>query len=395
MPAQYVESAQVPGFDDIRAWGDDDHDILRTWLEQRGERERANLNLPQHQSLPSEAYLAISGGGQDGAFSAGLLCGWTLRGDRPDFRIVTGVSAGALVAPFAFVGSEYDHVLREVFTQISTEDVARPRYLLSALTGEALYHSAPLRALLQRHVDDEFLGRVAEEYRKGRNLFIATTNLDAQRPVIWAMGKLAASGHPDAPQLFRDIMLASASIPGVFRPVLIDVSWNGETYQEMHVDGGATSQVFLFPATFDFRDFAESVGGIAGRTVYVVRNASARPVHKPVSRRTLEIARAAVGSLIRSQGEGDLYRIYLLAERDGIAFRLAAIPSDIGVEPKEMFDKAYMNALFDRGFELAVSGYPWKTYPPGYVAGRGAGTESAPSISGAGGEVPARESTSR
>jgi predicted acylesterase/phospholipase RssA len=225
-------------------------------------REREFEGIAKGTALPGEAYFAISGGGQDGAYGAGMLCGWTDRGDRPHFRIVTGVSAGALIAPFVFAGSEYDSVLREIFTSVHTKDIARSRNLLSALTGEALYDSDPLRDMLKKHVNQAMLAKVAAEYRKGRNLFVATTNLDAQRPVIWALGKIAASGHPDAPQLFREVMLASASIPGIFPPVYVETQVGDKTYEEMHVDGGATSQVFLYPPTFDFRSFASDAGAL-------------------------------------------------------------------------------------------------------------------------------------
>ncbi|MFO0831714.1 MAG: patatin-like phospholipase family protein [Phycisphaerales bacterium] len=366
VPADAVERAAVPGLPDIRAWGDEPELAIGRWTSERLEMERARLAAGGQDTLPDAAYLALSGGGENGAYCAGLLCGWTQAGTRPPFQVVTGVSAGALVAPFAFAGPEYDHVLQEIFTSLHTRDIANSRSLLSGLTGDSMYDPAPLRRLLERHVNRDFLAHVAAEYRKGRNLYIATTNLDSQRPVIWAMGRLADSNHPDAPRLFRDILLASASIPGVFPPVMIEVESAGKTFQEMHVDGGATSQVFLYPPTFDMQALVQQVHAQRHRTVYVVRNAGLRPQYEPVRRRTLAIAQRAVSSLIASQGVGDLYRIYLETLRDGMDFRLATIPASADRPTQEMFDPAYMSQLFELGSSAAKGGYAWSKAPPGF-----------------------------
>ena len=169
--------------------------------------------------------LALSGGGQDGAFGAGILCGWTEAGTRPQFKLVTGISTGALMAPFAFLGPAYDHVLKEAYTTISDKDVYKahkPLAILLSLVNikplPALTENKPMEELVARLVDDKVLAEVAREHRKGRRLLIGTTQMDAQRLVIWNMGAIANSGNPQALALFRKIMVASASIPAFFPP---------------------------------------------------------------------------------------------------------------------------------------------------------------------------------
>jgi predicted acylesterase/phospholipase RssA len=366
VPAAESATATVPGMPQVRFWGDMVTPEMAAWLQESLQRERASLNVEGITTWPDTSYLAISGGGADGAFGAGLLCGWTAHSDRPAFRIITGVSTGALIAPFVFAGPEYDYVLREVYTSISTKDIGRSRGIIDGLLGDALLDSQPLREIVDRCVDEAFLAKVAEEYQKGRGLILCTTNMDSQRPVLWAMGTIAASGHPDSLELFRDIMMASAAIPGVFPPVMIDVETNGKLYQEMHADGGVTSQVFLYPASFSIRKFAEAAGVNRERTIYVIRNAKTSPRYEPVKLRTLSIAQRAIATLIKNQGVGDLYRIYLGCERDGLHYRLAHIPDDFALEPKEAFDPTYMKALFDVAYEQASKGYPWKHAPPGF-----------------------------
>jgi predicted acylesterase/phospholipase RssA len=366
VPAQDADTAAIPGLPDIRAQGNIDMHILDRWMRERIDRERAFLQASGQTTLPDAHYLALSGGGTNGAYGAGLLCGWTQQGDRPAFRIVTGISAGALIAPFAFVGPKYDHVLKEVFTTAHTRDIATRHDLVTAFVGESVYSTKPLRALLERHIDDAFLSEVAAEYRSGRSLFIATTDMDSLRPVIWAMGRLADSDHPRKRDLFIDILMASSAIPGVFPPVFIDVVAHNRTYAEMHMDGGAAAQVFLFPPAFDFARFVEESGAHRSRTLYVIRNGVARSPHKSVPRRTLSIAQRAVDGLINSQGVGDLYRIYLECQRDNIAFRVAIMPPEIIQETAEFFDPAYMSAIFEDARSRASTNYPWSQVPPSF-----------------------------
>ena len=369
VPAQDTTRAEIPGVPNARYWVDTDIEPFIRDAIASAQREQAYLARTGHQGpLPPIHFLAISGGGDDGAFGAGLLVGWTETGTRPEFKGVTGISTGALIAPFAFLGSEYDDELRTVYTTIGPPDVLKPRGLLAALTSDGLADNSPLFELISRHVNAEFLARIATEYEKGRLLLIGTTNLDARRPVIWNMGAIAvaARDNPEALDLFRKIMLASSAIPGAFPPTLFDVEVDGQPHQEMHVDGGAMAQVFLYPPRmFELmREQGKKVPARA-RSVYVIRNARLDPEWATVQRSTLSIAGRAVSSLIQTQGLGDLYRIYSTAQRDGLDYNLAYIGADFNAPRKEDFDNEYMRALFDYGYQLGRKGYPWHKTPPG------------------------------
>ncbi|CAN7260446.1 patatin-like phospholipase family protein [Phenylobacterium sp. LjRoot219] len=316
--------------------------------------------------LPPTSLLAISGGGEDGAYTAGLLNGWTARGDRPEFRAVTGISTGALGAPFAFLGPRYDGVLRTVYTEVSAKDIFRRRNVISGFFGDAMADTTPLFELTSRYIDRPLLDAIAAEYAKGRLLLVGTTNLDTLEPVVWNMTAIAASKDPQAIELFRKVLLASASIPGAFPPVMIDVQVDGKHYQEMHVDGGAMAQVFVYPPALHIREESAARGIERRREIYVIRNARLDADWASVQRRTLSIASRAISSLMQTQGVGDLYRIFLISQRDGVGFNLAYIPSSFTMRRREQFDTAYMRGLYQTGYDLARAGYPWVHTPPGY-----------------------------
>jgi hypothetical protein len=320
-------------------------------------------------------FLAISGGGDDGAFGAGLLIGWSDRGDRPVFDVVTGVSTGSLSAPFVFLGQKYDAQLKEIYTQTNANDIfVRRPAVFAAVASDAVSDSAPLRNMIARYLDHSMIQGIAEEYRKGRLLFILTTNLDQGRPVIWNIGAIAASGSPKAQDLIIDVLLASASIPAVFPPVMLDVTVDGMRHQEMHVDGGTVAQAFLYPPSFSLRSAAARAGvnektlrASRKRTAYVIRNGRFTRPEETVKLQTIAIAKEALSTMITSSGVNDTYRMYLLARRDGVDFNLASIGDDFDVPYKGPFDKDYMQSLFAYGYQKGRGGYPWQKAPPGYV----------------------------
>ncbi len=365
VPAIYSAIAEVPGLPRARFWGDAAPPYIEEWFA----ASKAQLQA-LHPAIIGRKhnYLAISGGGQNGAFGAGVLVGWTAAGTRPEFTMVTGVSTGALIAPFAFLGSEYDDELKVFYTKYSTTDLLKKRNILNALASDAAASSAPLRALIAKHVDQNVLEEIAIEFRKGRLLYIGTTNLDADRPVMWDIGYIAASRAPNALELVHDIMLASASIPVAFPPVMIEVEAKGQRYDEVHVDGGVTSQVFLYPLGLDWRRVTEKLDAKGRPSVYLIRNAQLDPTWKAVELRLKPIAGRSIAALIRTQGIGDMYRIYVGAQRDGVDYHLAYIPGEFKEESKEMFDPEYMGKLFDLGYRMATAGFPWKDSPPGIKA---------------------------
>ena len=375
VPIELTTRAFVPGIPNARYWVlSDVEPLVRDALAAR-QREEAYLSQSGRAGeLPPLELLAISGGGDKGAFGAGLLTGWTASGTRPAFKAVTGVSTGALIAPFAFLGPDYDEVLEEVYTTISPKDVAAPRSVIAAIGNDGMADNSPLWTLISKHVDERLLAAIAAEHEKGRILLIGTTDLDARQPVVWNMGNIAASGSSDALPLFRSILLASAAIPGAFPPTLVTVEADGKRYQEMHVDGGASAQVFLYPPSMTQVAARLGEGMVRRGHVYVIRNAALAPTWAPVERRTIDIAARAIDSLITTQGFGDLYRIYATTQQDKLDFNLAYIGEDFVYEnKKEQFETAFMRSLYDYGFRLGRARYQWHKTPPGLLAAPAAG----------------------
>lgn len=311
--------------------------------------------------LPPVYYLAVSGGGDNGAFGAGLINGWTETGTRPEFKMVTGVSTGALIAPFAFLGPDYDPALREVYTTMTPDKVYRARGLTAALYNDAMADTTPLSEVIARNADQKMFDAIAREYRRGRLLLIGTTDLDAQRPVIWNIGALAASGKPGSLELFHKILRASAAIPGAFQPVLIDVEIDGRKYQELHVDGGAIAQLFLYPPAVDISKSAVR----RARHAYIIRNARLDPDYAQSERRTISLAGRAISTMLAASGHNDVLRTYFVTQRDGVDYNLAYIGSDFSSAPKTgEFDQAFMRALYEYGYRQIKDGHAWHKVPP-------------------------------
>ena len=319
-------------------------------------------------------YLAVSGGGDDGAFGAGLLAGWSENGSMPVFDVVTGVSTGSLTAPFAFLGRDYEARLKNVYTETEAAEVFRKRSILAVIADDAMTDSAPLRKMIADHLDETMVRRIAEEYRKGRLLLILTTNLDQGRPVIWNLGAIADSNDPQARELIIQILLASSSIPGVFPPVMLDVTVDGQNYQEMHVDGGTVAQAFLYPPSYSVQRASAKMSAAERqvrlnrkRIAYVIRNGRLTRAENTVKLQTLAIAKEALNTMIASSGVNDTFRMYLTTRRDRVDFNLTAIGGDFEVPYSGPFDPGYMRALYEYGYRQGRSGPKWQKAPPGYI----------------------------
>jgi predicted patatin/cPLA2 family phospholipase len=366
LPLDLTNRAGIPGVPEARFWGDEwprySMERFETFSDAEFQRDFPAIYNTEHN------YLAISGGGANGAFGAGLLVGWTAAGTRPEFSMVTGISTGALSAPFAFLGPDYDDELKAVYTTTSTAMIARKRNLLAAAFSDSMVDTAPLRKLITSYITTDVIEAIAREHLRGRRLNIGTVNLDAGRSVIWSIGAIAASDYPRKEELIRDVLQASAAIPVAFPPVVIPVEVEGRTFDEMHVDGGTGSQVFVYPAAVNWREITEKLKVRGKPGVYVIRNAFLDPDYRGVKRGIFPIGVRTIDSLIRTQGIGDLYQIYTLCERDGNEFNLAYISSSFTEKAKESFDQDYMRKLFDLGYRMAVEGYPWKKTPPGFHA---------------------------
>jgi hypothetical protein len=362
LPPELAEIAELPGIPQARQWGDEPPRELQAWLA----LPRETLQQTHSGVMGREHdYLVLSGGGGNGAFGAGLLAGWSAHGSRPEFQIVSGTSTGALIAPFAFLGPAYDATLREIYTRYATEDLVESRGLLDLLRGDAALSTARLRALIAGYLDDEVIAAIATEGARGRSLFVGTTNLDAGRPVVWDITRIAALGTPEARELIYDVILASTAIPGAFPPVMIEVEANGRRYDEMHVDGGVTSQLFLASLGIDWSDVMAHLEVQGVPDLYVIRNARVRQDAKAVPRRLVPVMTRTVATLIRAQGIGDLAKLYAVSGEHGFNYHVAYIPDSFEGEPAETFDRDYMTRLFEFGYELARSGRQWTVVPTG------------------------------
>jgi hypothetical protein len=275
--------------------------------------------------------------------------------------MVTGVSTGSLIAPFAFLGPAYDPTLKDVYTSISPDKIYRARGLTAAMFNDAMADTSPFAEVIAHYADEKMLAAIATEYGKGRILLIGTTDLDAQRPVIWNMGGIAASGHPRALELFRKILRASAAVPAAFQPVLFDVEVDGRQYQELHVDGGAIAQLFLYPPSIRVGD----TGIRRARHAYVIRNARLDPEYANIERRTINIAGRAISTMLAASGYNDVLRTYFVSQRDGVDYNLAFIGTDFNAPRAGDFDQSYMRALYAYGYERGKSRSVWHKAPPG------------------------------
>jgi predicted acylesterase/phospholipase RssA len=330
------------------------------------DRLRRAQGLAADAILPEVQLLAVSGGGENGAFGAGVLCGWTEYGNRPVFELVTGVSTGALTAPFAYLGSSYDPQLRAVYTELTASSVLKTRGFTAAIFNDAMADNAPLFKTISVYLNDAMLAALGQAYEEGRLLLIGTSDLDAQTPVIWNIGAIAKSGHPRALDTIRRILLASAAIPGAFPPTLFDVTVDGVAYQEMHVDGGAFAQAFLYPAGVTRQRRARMAGGrgVIPARAFVIRNGRLDAEWAATERSTMGIASRAISTMIAASGINDVIRMYNATQRDGIDFNLAYIGSDFTQKLPAPFDQGYMRALFDYGYQRARRGYEWAKQPP-------------------------------
>ncbi|UGY02983.1 patatin-like phospholipase family protein [Bradyrhizobium quebecense] len=335
-----------------------DLDGLRRYADEPASKFR----LEKSDRAPIKTYLALSGGGADGAYGVGVLNGWTAAGNRPSFSVVSGVSTGGLIAPFAFLGPRYDDTLREVYTSGIAESLLQDPSLMRVLFGSGLFGNKRLRELVARYVGQDVLSEVARENAKGRKLLIVTTDLDTQRTVIWDMGRIAAVGTPEALQLFRDVMAASASIPLVFPPIMIDAEGQGRRFQEMHVDGGVTAPVLTLPDALLFRERAWPADG--RMNIYILVNKKLEGNFELVSNSTIDVASRSISAITQAQTRSVILSTYDFARRNRLGFHLSYIERDYPAPETQGFDTAYMRALYQHGYEKAAAGQAWTATPP-------------------------------
>jgi hypothetical protein len=322
---------------------------------------------------PKKNVLVVSGGGIYGAYPAGVLAGWTETGTRPSFDVVTGVSTGALVAVFAFLGPEFDCDLRNFYTTVSKEDIYRRRRFPFLIFAESLADNTPLVRIIEAGITDERIAAVAAAHNSGRRLYIGTSDLDTRRAVVWDMGALAARNTPEDRKLIRDILVATTAIPGFFPPVRIPVTVDGVRYVERHVDGNTSSAMFFVPPYVPPAERAALPSTwLHGSNIYalVAGKLYADPV--PVKARTFRIAGNAISTVLYDQTRSDLHKLFLTSVLTGMNFNMTAIPKELPVTTDSTnFDRHEMTRLFEAGREWARSGPVWRHTPPGYEPGEG------------------------
>jgi len=367
VPIDAMGRAVIPGMPDVRDWGDEPSPHFQEDLVQS---VRDEWEATGSVGGGMEALL-LSGGGSNGAFGAGVLSGWTEAGTRPTFKLVTGVSTGALAAPFAFLGPDYDEALEQLFTTVTSKDVYKIRNPLTVLRKDSLTRTDPLAEKIKQVFDVAMMQKIAAEHQRGRRLYVGTTNLDAQRLVVWNMGAIAASGRPGSLELFRQVLLASASIPVAFPPVYINVEVDGARYDEMHVDGGVIAEFFLWGATVNIASAQRELGVDAAQrgkaSIYIIRNGQIDPAPEQVERNLVDIASRSMITLLKAVAMGDLIRVWALAQRDGVDFNYIGIPPENAETPAGAFDPSEMRRLFDLGRRLALEPEPWNKEPPSFI----------------------------
>ncbi|WP_108661603.1 patatin-like phospholipase family protein [Acuticoccus kandeliae] len=352
--AQDQLNANVVGMpEDIRMWADAPLSEYKPGIRLLVQNWRRTGIAPK--------LLALSGGADDGAYGAGFLHGWSEAGDRPQFSIVSGISTGALIAPYAFLGSHYDDKLREIFTEIDRGDIFVLRGL-SGLFGSGVADSTPLKNMIANHVTPALMAEIAKEHAKGRRLLVATTNLDAQRTMVWDMGTIATIGTPRALEVFRQVLLASASVPGIFPPVLIDSQAAGHRFNELHVDGGATVQVFTLPTAVLVSRNEHMLP--RGSAIYMIINNKLAPDFEVVRASALPVASRSFSTIIKSSARQTVVETFNFAKERDTKFRLTYIGNNFDAESKYPFDREYMNKLYDYGVERGRSGTAWLDRPP-------------------------------
>jgi hypothetical protein len=333
---------------------------------------RDDLKAKAPPGRPVRNVLCLSGGGSLGAYSAGVLCGWTERGDRPCFDVVTGISTGALIAPLAFLGPGYDPLLKEFYTTLENRDVYR-LHPVRGLLGEALADNAPLARLIDRVISPEIIAEVAEAHRRGRRLYVGTTEEEGKRFVVWDLGAIACRNGPGDAALIRQVLLGSAAIPGFFPASKIDVWVDGRCFTERHTDGGVSEGIFFRPPYAPPGQPGDpAVPDMAGTQVWAIVAGKIYADPEVVKDRSLANAGKSVSTILYAQTRGDLQRMYLLCLLNGMDLHIAAIPTGYPDPPNPTeFKPEATTALFEEGRRVVLSPEAWRSTPPGALRDEG------------------------
>jgi|TARA_R110002126_G_scaffold76017_17_gene190032 predicted patatin/cPLA2 family phospholipase len=340
VPPQLVAEATIHADQRLRYWGDDN--------------EFARIQAQVAPGPDGDVdYLTLSGGGINGAYGASFLVGWTDKGGRPEFEVVTGISVGAMIAPMAFLGSDYDARLRTVFSSLTQKDNSAGANFLGALFGApSVMSNVPVLDAIRTLVDTQALNAIGVAHKQGRRLYVGTTNLNAQRPMIWDIGAIAISNLPNRLELVHQIILASTAVPGVFPPVMLDVAAQGMSFDELHVDGGVTEQVLLMPGGYEA--FVKNRSGV--QKLYVIFNGVVAPSPATVQISSMSLLERAVPTLLKYLGRSNLEQLDNAARKAGLAFRLTAIPADFPESTSVFGSPQWLSALYQYGYQAGRNG---------------------------------------
>ena len=330
---------------------------------------KAVQEFPDLKARPAKNVLCLSGGGAYGAFTAGVLVGWTASGRRPEFDTVTGISTGAIIAPFAFLGPKYDAQIRDFYTDISNEAIFRRR-TVRGLFSEALADNTPLADRIDEQLTPQIIAELAAEHRKGRRLYIGTTELEGKRFIVWDIGAIALECGEGGRTLIRQVLLGSSAIPGFFPSSQIAVTIDGKPFKERHGDGGASEAIFFRPPWHPDAGMRGNVSRLAGTNVWCVVAGKIYADPAPLKARSLNIFASSVSAVIYAQNRGDLRRIYAACVLTGMNYYQTAIPPEFDA-PKSStnFDPVPLGKMFDEGYRLALGPDTWRKTPPGNEVG--------------------------
>ncbi|WEJ57123.1 patatin-like phospholipase family protein [Devosia sp. FJ2-5-3] len=336
VPAALADTASIGTSTTLRYWGDDPEFAFSHTRVKAGSDGKVD-------------FLTLSGGGINGAYGAGFLVGWSQSGKRPEFEVVTGISVGAIIAPLAFLGTPYDEKLKLVFSSLTEATNPAADFISAVFGAPSILSNAPLRAAIATVVDERVLTDIAKAHRDGRRLYVGTTNLDAQRPVVWDIGAIANSNLPNRLELVHNIILASAAVPGVFPPILVDVAAQGQAFNELHVDGGVTQQVLLMPGGYGNR-------GNGTAQLYVIFNGVVEPTRETVQISSVSLLQRAVPTMLKYLGRANLAELASSAKNSGVSYRVTAIPAEFPESSSLFGSPQWLSMLYDYGLQSGKVG---------------------------------------
>ncbi|WP_102313281.1 patatin-like phospholipase family protein [Vibrio cyclitrophicus] len=310
--------------------------------------------------------LALSGGGANGAFGAGILIGLEESGQLKDYSIVTGISAGALMAPFVFIGGDAFSKMKKVMLNINDKSVLGKKNFLNTVFKDAFTDGEHLYQFIAEAFPEPMIEQIATQHRSGKRLFIGTTHFDSGELVIWNVGAIANSDMPNKSELIYKVLAASASIPGVFPPQFINVEHEGVIFEELHVDGGLATQVFFNPSNFDYQQISDSLGLETSPQLDIIRNGSLKAPYHSLRDKGLDLVAKSVSSLTLAQTRGDLYRMKYICEINNIDMQFTYMEHDFSYakRTKDMFAEHYLLTIYKYGYHKATRGKPWVTELP-------------------------------